>query len=201
MTRRAEVRASARNLRVPARFQPATIETVDQRQFPQVIKYAAAVPLNMREGNGLLLSGAPGVGKTWAMVALTREYQLRGKGQRRHPDYEFVTAPDLFDNLGDFGERVDDYRQRPWMTTYANIPWLVINDLGKEYRGGGFAEVVPHRLGRILRARSERRLVTHVTTNLTGSELRETYGGSVFSLMAEMTIFCEVPGKDRRLSR
>ena len=187
-------------LRVPSRFAKATIESLDPKQFTPVIEYAADMLANIRRGRGLLLAGKPGVGKTWAITALTREYVLRG-GVRRFPDYEFVTAPDFFEHLRDFDEdNWDVYRQRSWLDTYTTIPWLVINDLGKEYRGGKLGEVIPYLLGRVLRARSEKRLVTHVTTNLDSTATLSLYGESIMSLLSEMMTTVTVLGRDRRMA-
>lgn len=165
-----------------------------------VLEYAEDLPSRVREGDGLVLSGPPGVGKTWAIVALTRAYVAWVKGSKRKLDFEFVTAPDMFENLSsDFGGAVDGYRGQTWAKTYASVGWLVINDLGKEYRGGRLEQQVPHLFGRVLRARSEGRKVTHVTTNLRGDKLLEVYGGSVLSLLSEMTTLYEIDGRDRRL--
>lgn len=188
--------------RIPLRFRDATMATLDKKQMASVLAYAKDIPARMKKGMGLLLFGAPGLGKTWAVSALTQAYvTAMAKASSRVPDYEFVTAPDLFENLGDFGEKVDEYRGRKWTDTYTKVPWLVLNDLGKEYRGGKMAQTIPHLLGRILRARSENRLVTHITTNLNGEGMTKTYGESIVSLMAETLDFVQVTGKDRRFSR
>lgn len=187
-----------RVLRVPRRFAEATMEGLSPEQKSWVREYVEDFSVHLNGGRGLLLSGPPGVGKTWAIVALTRAFLTWRTKVRRFPDYEFVTAPDMFDNMGEFGELMDVYRQRPWMSTYSKVPWLVINDLGKEHRGGKLSEVIPNRLGRILRARSERRLVTHVTTNLRGDEMVKIYGESIMSLLTEMMRFYSIRGKDRR---
>jgi hypothetical protein len=86
---------------------------------------------------------------------------------------------------------------------YNHVPWLVLNDLGKEYRGGKLEEQVPYKLGRLLRTRSEAERVTHITTNLSLSgngdgTIRGVYGESIASLLAEMTKAFEVTGPDRR---
>ncbi len=173
------------------------MESLTSVQMASVTSYWERIEDAIKKGEGLLLSGPPGVGKTWAMAALTRQYAQK-TADVRVPSYEFVTAPDMFDNLGDFGEKIDHYRGQLWTSTYARVRWLVINDLGKEHRGGKLSEVMAHRLGRVLRIRSERMLVTHVTTNLSGADMKEIYGASVMSLMAEMMTLCVIKGRDRR---
>ncbi len=169
---------------------------LDERKFKAVIAYGNDLATNLRAGRGLLLSGPVGVGKSHAIAALTRLYVHKVV----RSDHVFQTAPDLVDNLSEFSSNHDEYRDQPWMATYMNVPWLVINDLSKEYRAGKLGEQVAYKLGRLLRARCEKKLVTHVTTNADGNSLREEYGESIASLIAEMMTPIIVGGKDRRLA-
>lgn len=192
-------------VRLPGRFSDATMAGLDPA-FAPVRNYLANMDEQAEAGQGLLLSGPAGVGKSWAMAALTRAAVLRTIKKPRRFDYEFVTAPDMFDRLpavggGQPGDFFDERRHQSWWQTCSRVPWLVINDLGKEYRGGSLQEQVTYKLGRILRARSERLLVTHVTTNLTlrgEASLKDVYGESVVSLLAEMTRPFAINGADRR---
>ena len=104
----------------------------------------------------------------------------------------------MFHNLGEFESKSDPFRDQPWIVTYTSVQWLVVNDLGKEYRGGKLGEQVAYQFGRIIRARSEKKLVTHITTNLSGNEINSIYGESVVSLIAESMTSCRVTGPDRR---
>ena len=183
-----------RRVRVPERFAKANMTGLAPL-FEMVKGYGGAMLKSMPE-RGLLLMGPPGVGKTWAMAALTRFYV-----EAFNRDHEFVTAPDLIDRLTDFEDSHDAYRDKPWRAVYASVPWLVINDLGKEYRGGKLQEQAAYRLGRVLRARSEKKLLTHVTTNLTGDKLREEYGESIVSLLSEMVTVYSCGGKDQRKAK
>lgn len=188
-----------RRLRVPPAFFAATLKTVDKTQFGQVWTYAKELKMRVPGGKGLLLSGPPGVGKTYALSALTKFFVEKGSGVKN--DHEFVTAPDFFEHMsrGDFGESSDGFRGQSWLRTYCKVPWLVLNDLGKENRAGKFAEQIPYQLGRVIRARSERQLVTHITTNFMGEGILKTYGESIASLLSEMMTFVVVDGADRRV--
>lgn len=191
--------------RVPRRFKLAEMGHLDQEVFSMVFDYAHSLTTRWNKGEGLALAGAPGIGKTYALAALTRFYAHNypiGKG--RPGDYEFVTVYDLIDRLTVFegsDPPWDDYRDQPWATTYGTVPWLVMNDMGKEYRGGKLEQQAAYKFGRLLRGRSERELVTHVTMNLDPKEVKGVYGESVSSLLAEMVRTFTVHGPDRRRRR
>lgn len=184
--------------RIPKRFSEALLNTVDPQQYQMIYSYAERLQQRILQGDGLMLCGPPGIGKTWALAGLTNHYT------RVVPraDYIFITAPEFFDAYGVF--RTDDesawdnYRAQWISSTFESVPWLVLNDLGKEYRGGKLAEQMPHKLGKLLRARSERQRITHITTNLEPSVFKETYGESIASLLSETTSAFVVQGPDRR---
>jgi DNA replication protein DnaC len=186
-------------LRLPRRFEKARITKVDKSIFEGVHEYAQDLGRNLQEGDGLLLSGPPGVGKTYAVSALTAHMV-----EFVRIDHEFVTAPDFFVNLRqaehDWNVR-DTYRDQSWFDTYTRVPWFVLNDLGKEFVPKVGNEWTVYALGRVLRARSEWKRSTFVTTNMDGKAMSKTYGESVTSLMAETMTFYMIPGEDKRLRR
>lgn len=191
-------------LRVPIRFRNARMEQLDKKQFGPVFKYVKNISVHAAAGRGILLSGPPGVGKSHAMAALTHAAATHCRAEQRFFDYEFITAADLFDRYplwvnGDAGEdAVDKRRNQLWRKTASTVPWLIINDLSKEYRGGQVKEQVTYKLGRILRERHEQKLVTHVTTNAAPKDIRNEYGESIASLLSEMCHVFVVNGPDRR---
>lgn len=199
------------DLRVPARFKPATMATLDKETFRPVFEYLAKLPSHMRNGVGICLSGPSGIGKTWTLAAMTREVKARYEAKNAWFDYEFITAPEMFERIPVFESSAnphDERRSRTWFATFTKVPYLVINDLGKELRSGGLHEQVVYKLGRVLRARSEYKLVTHMTTNLplkavvkNGDSIQSVYGESITSLMAEMMKSYHVNGSDRRRRR
>lgn len=193
-------------LRVPPRFQGATMKHLDRSTFKPVFDYLNNFDEHLRGGTGLLLSGPNGVGKTHSLVALTREAAQEYPKRRKHFDYEFVTAPDFFERVSMFDDRqpVDARRGCTWYDTFISVPWLLIDDLGKEFREGGFQAQVVYKLGRVLRARNGKCLVTHLSTNmaLKSSPHKESvsvvYGESITSLLSESTRAFNVQGSDRR---
>lgn len=196
-------------LRVPPRFANADLKHVDAAMFAPVFNYVSYFEQHHKGGTGLLLSGPNGIGKTHALVALTRKAIQLSQERRRFFDYEFVTAPDFIDRISMFEDRqpVDTRRNRTWYETYTKVPWLIIDDLGKEFREGGFAAQVVYKLGRVLRARNGRCLITHATMNMGlksaphKESIQTVYGESVTSLLAEMTKAFSIQGPDRRKER
>jgi DNA replication protein DnaC len=199
------------SLRVPPRFAEADLSHVDRTIFAPVFDYATKIDVNVKGGMGLLLSGPNGPGKTHSLVALTREALRVATVKKRFFDYEFVTAPDFFERIPTFEDRqvVDSRRNQSWFETFTKVPWLVLDDLGKEFREGGFHAQVVYKLGRVLRARNGRQLVTHITTNnhpskgnnVNKESLHSVYGESIMSLLSEMTKAYVIQGPDRRKQR
>lgn len=196
-------------LRVPERFAEAHLQQIDKTAFKPVFEYVDNFDTHLKGGTGLLLSGPNGIGKTHALVALMREAERVHLDKKQYFDYEFVTAPDFIERISVFEDRVitDPRRSKSWYETFTSVPWLLIDDLGKELRTGGFHEQVLYKLGRVLRARNGRCLRTHLSTNLSLKSLKgkesvnSVYGESITSLLAEMTRSYHIQGSDRRRVR
>lgn len=187
---------------IPPRFATARLPLLDKKFFGPVLEYARNLQENIEEGNGLLLMGQPGVGKTFAVAALTHHYWMQAQKHSnvyKSRDYIFITAPDFFDRISVVGEARDEHRKKDFIESFCTTPLLIVNDLGKEYRGGKLSEQIPMKLGRILRERSQEKLPTFFTTNLNATSLFNTYGEAIMSLLRENTEAYEVGGKDRRV--
>lgn len=190
-------------LQIPSRFHKAELKQLDPEHFGMVLEYAKSMKAMIGEGRGLLIAGPPGIGKTWALAALTKRYVSRAFV----PSYVFETAYSLLERYAPIvatAETHDSLRNQPWTKTYEDAQWLVLNDLGKDYRGGKMAEQVAYKVGRLIRSRAERGLVTHITTNLPlvgDAHVRtfvKVYGDSVWSLTSETMNRYEVIAPDRR---
>lgn len=189
---------------VGKRFLQANLSQLDRKYFGDVLHYAENYKKYLANGEGLLLSGSVGCGKTYAMVALMR-YLKKILGGRF--DYYVVTAPLLMERyVPNFfrGEQDDAFRGVPLSKTYENVSGLVLNDLGKEPRiNDRQEEEAIYKLGRLLRARNEEQLPIFITTNLNlskgGQTFKSVYGNSVWSLVQEMTcVRIEINAPDRR---
>ena len=188
---------------VGKRFLTATLDSVSTEHFAEVHEYAHNGPALLKTGRGLLLSGNPGIGKTWALVGLMQFlFEQMGASTNRW-DFHVVTAPVLFDLYAPDARTPleDDFRNQTWKTTFETVSALVINDLGKEDRSRDWLhEAVTYKLGRVLRARHEAELPVFITTNLALQEdedharrgvnvptVRSVYGESIWSLLFDLT--------------
>jgi DNA replication protein DnaC len=189
---------------VGKRFEHADLSHVDQKHFEVVFEYQTRADKLLRDGRGLLLSGPPGIGKTYSMTALMKALR-KVRGSRF--DFLFVTAPLLFERVAN-RER-DEFRAKAWLDVYTSIPALVINDLGKEDRSKDWkAEELIVKLGRVLRQRHEDALSIFITTNIplvapkANQELptfESVYGDSLWSLVYDMTFRrAQITAPDRR---
>lgn len=107
---------------------------------------------------GLFLHGTFGGGKTYLIYALLNELQIS-----KHVSYEALYFPEILKSLK---EDWDSYNSK--LNYYANIPILLIDDIGAETVSEWSRDEV---LGTILQNRMNNRLTTFFTSNLTIEEL------------------------------
>jgi DNA replication protein DnaC len=178
--------------RTPPRFVSAKIADLDSEQMRIPLEYWASAASNAKKGIGLLLSGPNGCGKTYALAAFTNALTKI--------DSEFANATKALTRYMSFdGKEWDETRNQSFDCTLETVDWLVLDDLGKEYRGGKLQEQMTFRLGALLRARSENLKITHISTNIYPAKgVREIYGDSIASLLLEMCKIVEITGLDRR---
>lgn len=178
---------------VGKRFQSASLDQLNRKYFQGVLDYARTYKKYVAQGEGLLLSGPPGIGKTYAVVALMRHIKQLEGGRF---DYFVVTAPKLFETYAArfSSEEEDTFRGKSRTQTYEEVTGLVLNDLGKEPRIKDWQEEeAAYKLGRLLRARHEEQRPIFITTNFAITTSRNSmtfqgaYGSSVWSLVQEMT--------------
>jgi DNA replication protein DnaC len=180
---------------VGKRFQHARLDQLEKKYFAEILHYAANYKKYLLRGEGMLLSGPPGIGKTHSIVALVKHIKEQEGGRF---DYYVVTAPKLVETYATrfSTEDTDTFRGKTMGQTYEDVTGLVLNDLGKEPRIKEWQEEeASYKLGRLLRARHEEQLPIFITTNFAltrkrggaGTTFQTAYGASIWSLIQEMT--------------
>lgn len=134
-------------------------------------------------GVGLLMGGPFGVGKTMLTTLLLKE--LVKLGYRCYAT-TFANTVEQFTAGWKSAEE-----QRHFRDKFVNSDVLLLDDLGREFKSkSGLSETT---FDNILRTRVQSGRPTLVTTNLSLSDLEEGYGGSVISLLREVSIEFEFP--------
>lgn len=140
------------------------------------------------EGVGLMWTGPFGPGKT-TLAMITAKYLLRAGW-----NVQCTSLGDIVEAIQNSWSEAD--AGEPVLERYRRADFLFIDDVGKEHRGqSGFVQTV---FDNLIRTRTQHRLPTFITTNHTKSELEDTYGGSVVSLLEGKIIPIVVNGRDIR---
>jgi len=181
-------------MNIPRRFRDATDPMAAKEWFvPLVERYMADPAARRREGQGVLLAGANGCGKTWTVLALAVEL---GHRVGRNLDVVYINSAELVNRVYRFGapEFLAD-RGQTFDTAVETCTVLVVDDLGHEIRSDGAGnKIAISKLTRLLRKRSDNLRLTFVTTNLPLSDessksLSSELGPSVRSLLDELCPF------------
>ena len=172
-------------------------------------------------GVGLLFDGSPGLGKTTHAVVTAMEFLRRlpedtsaareilglkeaDYGMYSRPIY-YMTYPEflsrkkaMFDadpeSKKDMFLQMEGFHGRA-QEDHLNVRLLVLDDLGKEYKGAGFNDAS---FDEILRSRYDRALPTIITTNVMRDDWEKQYGQAMGSFAFEAFNQVEIIGEDRR---
>jgi DNA replication protein DnaC len=129
---------------------------------------------------GLLLTGGVGCGKTTLMKFFSTN---------RRQKYAVKSVRDISYQFAEEGfEMIRQYNQRVWC----------FDDLGTEGERKHYGDIV-NVMKDILLNRYDRNMTTHLTTNLTGDQIRECYGERVASRLREMCNVIEFPTTSKDL--
>ena len=168
-------------------------------------------------GVGLLLAGAPGIGKTTLACSILQDFvrdlpndmdsatKVLGMksddfGLAIYPAY-YLTYPGLVSRIKDtFGKHDQDVKDSldgiygRAKSDDLNVRLLVLDDLGKEYG----TEFTNSTFDEVLRARYDAGLPTIITTNVPLERWEGQYGTAMASFANEAFIHVPMTGTDRR---
>lgn len=163
------------------RFQSRTFENFEGGGDVYEIALEYADSFETNAGEGLILTGTVGTGKTHLAAAIVNRVVQMGIPAR------FLTSIELFETLKDFSQET--------LQKIKTVPLLVIDDLAKEKETDWNRE----KLFEVINSRYENCLPVIITTNATPGELEESVGKATFSRLAEMCRWVSMTGKDWRL--
>ena len=146
----------------------------------------------LKDGRGFYLWGGPGVGKTWALVAL---FKLLA---RQHEEVALISWLDMRDQIqSDFDKPAHDRREAHYFRT---VGVLLIDD----FASGRMTEWAAETLAQIIEHRQRNNRLTLITSNYARQQLPSVIGGMdgerIASRIAALCDGYHMVGKDRRLA-
>lgn len=155
------------------------------------IKYLVNLEKMKEQGVGLLYVGPFGTGKT-TLAYIVMKYLVRSRWT-----VACTSLGEIIENIQkSWKQNEADTDEASFVGKCRKADFLLLDDLAKEHSGrSGFVETV---LDNLIRARTQHRRPTFLTTNLTKGELEGTYGDSVMSLLEGKLIPVVVNSKDHR---
>lgn len=174
-------------MRLPERFWDTSFAQIDPDLQPVIESYLRKIDDHLDKGEGLMLWGKNGTGKTSAATVVAKEVRRRGASvlyvtaERLR---QSVLEKEMFDGdqlLVDRARRVD---------------FLLLDDLGKEHSGStGFSERLFEDL---VRERSSQKRAIFLTTNQDTKEMVDHYKVSMIEVLKETVVPVRVQGPNRR---
>lgn len=180
------------------KYHSANINAFKGDLLEHINTYVSNARWCIKNGVGLYIHGANGKGKTYLASAILKEYAKRGYS------CVMVNAANLqkieIDNSYEFDSR------ESWKERIRSVHLLVVDDVGKEYRGqSGFVETS---ISNLLMERSQQKnCATIITSNVSPEPIRkgvtstfqQIYGVGAASLILEMMRPMEIKGEDWRV--
>ena len=165
-------------MNIGRRYWGATIDDFSEKQKKVIGPYITNFTQNLTKGLGLYIYGENGYGKSYISSALCKWVWST------HRLYSYcLTAWHLINSWKSFKDPIMVTERQTVADRVMKIPFLVIDDLGKEHRTqSGFSE---GEFNNLLRERSRDTKITLITSNLTPIEFKNIYGESSAQLSKE----------------
>lgn len=176
-------------MRIPRRFWSATLAEVDESVRDRVETFCREIDERLNAGDGMLLWGEYGRGKTCASVVVAKEARRVGAPTL------FIMAEDL--RQASMNPMAMFDQETSMFDRVRSVEMLVVDDLGKEYEAKG-SDWNQRMFENLLRHRGSNCLSTVITTNSSPTELLERYKRSMFEVLKEVTAAVQVEGPNRR---
>lgn len=172
-------------------------------------------------GVGLLFDGGPGLGKTTTAVTTAMEFvrnlpedddearkilsvRPEDYGLQLRPIY-FMTFPEFLSRKKSMFDADNDTKREMFQEMegfhgrakddHLNVRLLILDDLGKEYKGQGYNDAS---FDEILRSRYDKALPTIITTNVPREKWATQYGEAMGSFAYEAFTRIRIIGEDLR---
>jgi len=160
-----------------------------QRILEEVMEYAQNLKNARKHGISLFLFGPNGSGKTLLAVSVLKEALRQGFSAQMSSLGGIIEAT----TAGWYNST----KKEVFESKIKNVDFLLIDDIGKEYKAKG-NNLVEVAFDNLIRYRSFRNKPIIFTSNTKLQELNTTYGQSVSSLLIGKCIAIRVAGDDYR---
>ena len=144
------------------------------------------------QGIGLVFAGPPGPGKT-TLAVIVLKYLARANWT-----CYMTSLGEIVEHMKrGFSDKSEDSNEL--LDRAKKAHFLLIDDIGKEHAGPtGFSATT---FDNLIRHRTQHRLPTLLTTNLTEREIRNRYGDAFVSLIRGKCLVVEVDAEDVRTTK
>ena len=173
------------------RYHWATFESIqrqgipDQQAYKTVRAYVDSLQENLKSGNGLILKGNVGTGKTSLAIAIMQHMIRNGD-----INCYFVPLASLLDEI--FTRQGNDRAE--YVDKLKNCKLLVIDDLGQEHSEGW----VQLKFENIISERYNRCRSTIFTSNLTADQMKNRYTERIIDRFRDNSKIINFTGKSLR---
>ena len=142
----------------------------------------------------LIISGAPGVGKSYMAAAIYHDWKAQGKQVVITTENDFFTEMRNLISEGHYDAEFEKYE---------DLPFFIYDDFGTQTEGN--RENLAWRketLFRLFLARYESRLPTIITTNLSSQDMYENFDARFYDRLCDSrNVYIELGGSSLRKNR